>query len=312
VHCILPQGQTTPEKTLSNPWFGKGFCEAHQYKGAIDRCEGGLKSIELFIEIYKERAKLEENHAAALRHWAVASNKQICHSKEFGTNKKVWLDVIRADEFIAKRHDETAKNIRTSVVEKMVTFKKDNYRRSLVHIVKIKGFEKDFTDVHKPWLELLEKTEKLKQAYYDVSNKLQQAEKALITIKSDVGFSEDQQKKAQSSVDTRKSDVNAHKTKYQKSIDEINKTKDSYEASMLAILKRTDDFERERTNHFKLLFKGLQETLANEEDPHNGHVFEAFKSAIAGHKSDDDIEHWNNNYGSGMKTKWPTFEECHS
>ena len=98
--------KTTPERILSNPWYDKGFCEPQQYKAAIDRYKGGYESCELFIDIFSERAKIERNYVADLEKWAATSIKEISQSKEFGTNKKAWIESIRASKQIADTHTD--------------------------------------------------------------------------------------------------------------------------------------------------------------------------------------------------------------
>jgi hypothetical protein len=149
MQCILPQGQTTPERALSNPWYDKGFCEPYQYKAAIDRCKGGYDSCELYINIFSERAKIERNYISELEKWATSSIKDISQSKEFGTNKKSWCDAIRASKEIADIHVDLVKRLQENVIDKMINFKKENYGRSILHVKKIKEFEHDFEQAQK-------------------------------------------------------------------------------------------------------------------------------------------------------------------
>ncbi|CAF4281295.1 unnamed protein product, partial [Rotaria sordida] len=155
VQCILPQSQTTPEKCLSNPWHGKGFCESNQYKSAIDRCEGGHKSCDLSIEIYKELVKVLEHCSESLRQWSLISQRKIVQSKEFGTTKIAWIESIQAVEKSAERNEDITENIQHNVIDKMIAYKNSKYEKSFLHMKKVKEFEKDFKKVQKPWLELL-------------------------------------------------------------------------------------------------------------------------------------------------------------
>ncbi|CAF1154509.1 unnamed protein product [Rotaria sordida] len=114
MQCILPQSQTIPEKYLSNPWHGKGFCEPNQYKSAIDRYEGGHKSCDLSIEIYKELVK------------------NLVLQKQHGS--------IQAVEKLAERNEDITKNIQHNVIDKMITYKNSKYEKSFLHMKKVKEF----------------------------------------------------------------------------------------------------------------------------------------------------------------------------
>ncbi len=309
MQCILSQNQTTPEKTLSNPWFGKGFCEPHQYKAAIDRCEGGYRSCETNIEIYKDLAKILEHNAAAIRHWSTSSQKQIIQSKEFGTNRKACIESIRACEKLAEREEDLARGIQQNVIEKMTTYKNEHYGKSFIHVKAIKQFEKDFKKVQKSWLELLDKISDAKQAYHDARRKLQHAESAENVIKTDVGSADEQKKKAKTSVENRKTEMEHCKNKYNKLIDDMNSKQPVYEKDMFDILKKTDEFEEKRLNHFKSTFTALKEATSITNDTRHTEMSKAFEVAIEGHKIDDDIKFFNRHYGRDTKTKWPVFED---
>jgi hypothetical protein len=309
VHCILPQSQTTPEKTLSNPWFGKGFCEPHQYKAAIDRCEGGYRSCELGIDMYKDLAKLLESHATAIRHWSTSSQKHIIQSKEFGTNRKSWIESVRAVEKIAERNDDIATSIHQNVVEKMVAYKTNHYVKSFIHVKSIKQYEKEFKKVQKSWLELLDKINDAKQAFHEAQRKLQHAEDSENVTKTDVGSSDELKKKLKTSVDHRKTDTDTCRKRYSKLIDEMKEKQPIYEEDMFKILKKTDDFEEERLAHFRLMFTALQVATSTTNDTRHAEMHKAFEVAINGQNISDDIAYFNKHYGRETKTKWPVFEE---
>ncbi len=309
MQCFLPQNQTTPEKTLSNPWFGKGFCEPGQYKAAIDRCEGGYKSCELGIEITRDLVKIFENHSEAIRHWSTSSQKKICQSQEFGTTKKAWVDSIRAVEKLAERHDNITENIQKLVIEKMTSYKSENYGRSIIHVRKIKEFKDEFKKAQQSWLELIGKINDAKQTFHDAKRKLQNAEGAEKVIETDVGSSDEHKQKVKLSVASRRKETERCKTKYQNLIDEMDEKKEAYEKKMFDILERTDEFERKRLNHFKSMLNALQKATSLDEDKCHAEMATAFKTAISDHKIEEDIAFFNKNYGKDTKTTYPVFED---
>lgn len=305
----MPQGQTTPEKTLSNPWHGKGFCEPNQYRSAIDRCEGGYKSMEIGIDMFKRLHKIIEQFSENLHEWSVSSQKQIAESKEFGTNRKTWMQCIQTVEKMSEQNDLIAKGIQEKIVDKMTTFKHNQYGKSFIHVKKIKEFDHDFKKVQKPWLEYLEKINDAKLAYHDAKRRLNQAKSAQAITESDVGSTDEQKKKVKTSVDKRQGDTDGCKAKYQRLIDDAETKKITYEKDMFAILDRTDTFEKERLTHFNSIFKSLQEVVLVDNKENQANLLKGFTKAIDEHKIDEDIEFFNRHYGRKTDTKWPVFEE---
>ncbi len=309
MQCIFPQGQTTPERILSNPWYDKGFCEPGQYKAAIDRCKAGYESCDLFIEIFSERAKIERNYVSDLEKWSSSSIKEISHSKEFGTNKKVWIDSIRASKEIASTHTDLVKRIQENVIDKMANFKKEHYGKSILHVKKIKEFERDFEQVQKSWIKLLDKINKAKKEYHDAHRQLKRAETAQQIVSSDLGAENDQKTKLKLSVETYQKQSDGLRSKYEQYINDMINTRSNYSNSMKEVLDRTHAFEKKRLEHFKTFFDNLQKSLSIDNDPHLKAMADAFTTAIAVHNADQDIQWWNAHFGSDTNTAWPVFEE---
>jgi hypothetical protein len=309
VQCVFPQGQTTPERALSNPWYDKGFCEPNQYKAAIDRCKGGYESCDLFIDIFSERAKIERNYVASLEKWSSTSIKEISQSKEFGTNKKAWIESIRASKEIASTHTDMVQRLQENVIDKMVDFKKQNYGKSILHVKKIKEFEHDFEQVQKSWIKLLDKITKAKKDYQDAHQQFKKAKIAEEIIESDRGAEDEQKTKLKLSVSTYKKQVDAVKSKYQQYITDMTNSRPNYENSMKEVLDRTHAFERKRLEYFLSSIKTLHQSLLIDKDPHLVAMTESFNKAIKTHDTETDIQWWNSHYGSDTNTTWPTFEE---
>lgn len=305
----MPQGQTTPEKTLSNPWHGKGFCEVNQYKSAIDRSEGGFKSLELGIDMFKSLQKINEEYSKALRDWAKSSQRQLAESKEFGTNRKAWLECIRSVEKLADHNDTIAEGVHEKVVEKMSTFKNNKYGKSFIHVKKIKEFDQEFKKAQKPWLEFVDKINDAKQGYHDATRKLQQAERKEELTRTDAGSTDEEKKKAKTTVEKRKSEITTCKSKYEKLIEDMDKKKENYQKEMFTILARTDEFEKERLLHFKDMFTALQDVILTDNTDHRTQLKAAFEKALNEHKIDEDIQYFNKHYGRDTHTKWPQFDD---
>lgn len=155
MQCIRPQSETTPEKLLSNPWHGKGFCEPGQYESALQRCEDGCKSCELGIEMYTNLVEILTHCTNAINQWSAKYEKRISHSSEIGTTKKTWLDTTRAVKHLAVRNDDICKKIQTDVISKLDSYKSENYGKSFIHMKKIKEFRKEFKKSRKTALGII-------------------------------------------------------------------------------------------------------------------------------------------------------------
>jgi len=292
MQCIFPQGQTTPERILSNPWYDKGFCEPNQYRAALDRCKGGYESCDLFISIFSERARIEKDYIADLEKWAATSIKEISQSKE-----------------IAGTHTDIVQRLQENVIDKMVSYKKDNYGKSILHVKKIKEFERDFEQAQKSWVKLLEKINKAKKDYQDAHRQLKKAEIAEKIIESDRGAEDEQKTKVKLSVSTYKKECDAVRSKYKQYIEEMTNSRPNYENGMKEVLDRTHAFEKKRLTQFKTSFTALQQALLIDKDPHLAGMNEAFTKAINSQDIEKDIQWWNSHFGSDTNTAWPSFEE---
>lgn len=309
MQCIFPQGQTTPERILSNPWYDKGFCDPNQYRAAIDRCKGGYESCDLFIDIFSERARIERDYTSALEKWSVSSIKEISQSKEFGTNKKAWIESIRASKEVSNTHLDIVQRLQENVIDKMVTFKKENYGKSLLHVKKIKEFEHDFEQAQKSWIKLLDKINKAKKDYQEAQRQLKKAETAEKIIESDRGTEDEQKNKVKLSVSSYKKESEASKSKYQQYIEEMKNSRPTYQNNMKTVLDRTHAFERKRLLQFKNLIAALHQALVIDKDPHLAQMSELFTKSLASHDTEKDIQWWNEHYGSDTNTAWPSFED---
>ncbi|CAF1458562.1 unnamed protein product, partial [Rotaria sordida] len=198
--CVRSQAQTTPEVILSNPWHDRGFCDPDQYQAALGRCQNGYESCDLFIKAFEQRANIEREYIMAIQNWSKMWQNEINESQEFGTNKKTWLAAIRAGEQAAYTHTDIVERIQHDVIDQMVAFKKQNYAKSIIHIRKIKEFEKDFENLQKPWLKLLSRINDAKESYHEKRRKLKRAEQAKKIIDSNTGASEEEKTEAQISV----------------------------------------------------------------------------------------------------------------
>ena len=301
MQCVLPQGQTTPEKILSNPWYSKSFYEPNQYKCAIDRCEAGFKSCEIASEMFKSFVELQARHATDIRHWSTACLHQIRQSKEFGTHKKAWIKSIQAMELTANRHDALAGAVEKNVVEKMVTYKHDNYARSYLQIKVTKDFDKQFKAAQKGWIKALHELDQAKQAYEECKRKLKEANLSQNYVRSNDGSTDEEKEQVQRAVDKRKKDADQHKCKYEHRREDLEEKRPAYEKSMTDILDRMHDFECKRGNHFKVMLIALQDAFDKHTDGNAAEISEAFQDAITSHNIEADVKYWNKNYGSDTK-----------
>ena len=252
--------------------------------------------------MFKSLVELEARHAAEKRHWAAACLTQIRQSKEFGTNKSTWIKCIQAVELTAKRHDALSKIIQQNVVDKMVTYKHDNYARSFLQIKVTKDFEKQFKAAQKGWIKALHELDQAQQTYHECKRKLKDAELSDGYVRSNDGSTDEEKAQVHRLVEKRKKDAESQKRRYEQLNEDLEKKRPAYEKSMTDILDRMHEFERKRGNHFKLTFIALQDALEEETEGNSAEISTAFENAIASHDIEKDIKYWNQHYGSDTKT----------
>ena len=191
----------------------------------------------------------------------------------------------------------------------MVTYKKDHYGKSILHVKKIKEFERDFEQAQKSWAKLLDKISKAKKDYQEAHQKFKKAEMAEKIIESDRGAEDEQKTKMKLSVSTYKKECDALRCKYKQYIEDMTNTRPNYENGMKEVLDRTHAFEKKRLSQFKTSYEALQKALLIDKDPHLASMQEAFTKAINSQDIEKDIQWWNSHFGSDTNTTWPSFEE---
>ena len=305
VHCIRPQTLTTPEQILGNPLRNKSFFEPGQHKYATDRCEHGYKSLETQIGIFESLVEIQKDYLKAMAQWQEASERSIHESRDSGTNKKVSLEVVRATKLTTKRIEKVAKRVQENVVDKLVTYKNEQYGKSFLHVKKVKEFKDEFQKNQKSWIKQLAKVSETQSTYEEIHHKYTRAERADRIKQSDLGATEEEKEMSKASVEKRAKDNDSAKRKYQDALEDLNKAKPNYTEKMVRTLEQTHEFERKRLKQFYESFVALQKCLVEVEDDEDDELNAAFIKALAIHNIEDDIKKWNEHYGSEMKIDWP-------
>jgi hypothetical protein len=216
---------------------------------------------------------------------------------------------IRAGEQMATSHSDMVTRIQQDVIDKMVTYKKENYDKSHAHMKKSKEFERDFEQAQESWLKLLDKINDAKKSYQDMHRRLKRAQCAEEIVSYDTGATVEQITKVRKVVSSYTEESGELKNKYQLLIEEMENTRPYYENSMKEILDRTHDFERKRLNQFKVLFTTLHDAIYVRMVANLTEISAEFQRALEYHNIDRDIQWWNAHYGSDTNTSWPSFEE---
>ncbi len=309
MHCIQSQSETTPELTLSNPWSPKSICDPNQYQAAIERCESGCNSCGVFIDIFEQRVMIERDYVAAIHKWSTAAEKKIQHLAEFGTNKRAWLDSIRASELIAKSHNDIAEGIQRNVVDTMMSYERENYSMSILRIKIVKEFEKEFENIQKPWLKLLDKLERAKKSYHEACRKLKKAEAAENSRKSDTSASKEQKNDVAGADSAYSKELMVLRCEYKKLFDEMENSRPAYENSMKEILNRMNHIERQRLGLFKVLLNAFHDAVNIERNLYLTKMSTDMKKAIESHDIEGDLQFWQHYYASDAHNSWPLFED---
>ncbi len=285
MHCIQSQSETTPELTLSNPWSPKSICDPNQYQAAIERCESGCNSCGVFIDIFEQRVMIERDYVAAIHKWSTAAEKKIQHLAEFGTNKRAWLDSIRASELIAKSHNDIAEGIQRNVVDTMMSYERENYSMSILRI------------------------KRAKKSYHEACRKLKKAEAAENSRKSDTSASKEQKNDVAGADSAYSKELMVLRCEYKKLFDEMENSRPAYENSMKEILNRMNHIERQRLGLFKVLLNAFHDAVNIERNLYLTKMSTDMKKAIESHDIEGDLQFWQHYYASDAHNSWPLFED---
>lgn len=299
---------TTPEQILGNRFSGKSFFDPNQYKAALERCEAANKSCEIHIEMFNEFAEILENFKKSLTKWRTENEKKIYHSREFGTNKDSWLNTVRTMETIGDRPNALAKQIRENVVNKMKSYRENEFGRTLIHSKKYKTFERSFSKAQKPWVELIDDINEKWSQIAEIQSELDKARRAAKYCDEDVGAEQEKKDAAKRSLEKREEKMRKSREQYKSLLEKGKTQRESYKKSMIDALETTHQFERERLKEFLISFQQLQ-NLITTTYPNDTVLADSFEKAISKHKIEEDIDYWNRNYGSKNELPWGVFQE---
>ncbi|CAF0821670.1 unnamed protein product [Rotaria sp. Silwood1] len=304
---ILSTATAGPEAFASNSAYGRGFYEPGAYTIALKRCENGHDLALQLAEMFEERAQLELAYTNQLRSWSRKWHGELIKSQEYGTNKKVWDQTVTTGEQMADVHGALSSSLTDSLIPKLRQWRKDNYEKSLIHYKKTKEFEKDFIDAQKSWTKLLEKINESKSAYYAACKTAKSADDA------ERNASDENRKKLADKAEVARREVGFTKTKYEQAINEAREQRPRYELAMKEVFERTQTFERKRLEFFKETydeFFKLLETLTHDNVILNK-MIDDYKIGLNTHSAEQDLNWWDQNYGTQTNNRWPEFEEYH-
>ncbi len=252
---------------------------------------------------------IERDYVAAIHKWSTAAEKKIQYLPEFGTNKRTWLDSIRVSELIAKSHAYIAEGIQRNVVDPMIAYEKENYDMSIFRIKTVKEFEKEFENIQKPWLKLLDKLERAKKSYHEACRKLKKAEAAENIRKSDTSALKEQKTDVTGADSAYSKELMVLRCEYKKLFDEMKDSRPAYEKSMKEMLDRMNHIERKRLDQFKLLLIAFHDAVNIERDLHLTKMSTDLKEAIQSHDIEKDLQWWHDHFANDAYNSWPLFED---
>ena len=261
------------------------------------------------MNIWKTLAELKKKQAKEIEQWAQDSERTILESRDSGTTKKVSLEMVRAVKLTAKRPETLAKSLEEDVVQKLLAFKNESYGKSFLQLKKVEEFEKEFKKHQKPWIKHLKKVTDAQQICEETQKKLKGAVRLDKISQSDVGKTDEEREESKANVEKRTKDADAAKKKYQSARDDMNTAKPHYAETMTKTLEQTHEFERKRMNQFYRSFLAVQTIFVKNEETENEELNTAFTKALGIHNINEDIQKWNQGYGSEADHDWPCLDE---
>ena len=100
----------------------------------------------------QERAEIEKIYAKSLKGWSKKWNEFIEKGPEYGTTEAAWKGVLTESDRIGDMHLNIRDQLVNDVVNKIKTWQKENYHKSMIHLKEKKEFEDGFKKVSRYWL----------------------------------------------------------------------------------------------------------------------------------------------------------------
>ncbi|CAF1379774.1 unnamed protein product [Rotaria magnacalcarata] len=286
----------------------RGFFEPLQYRRCVDHYEFGHDLLEELSSMLEERSAIENSYVSALRSWSRKWHAELTKVSEYPSNKKVWDQVVSTGEQMADVHQSIASTLRDNIQPKLKQWKKDNYEKSIINYKKSIEFEKEFEQVQKPWMKLLESIQESKKAYHKTTKLLKQAEQKKETMPFETP--PEMQKQVVDNYIQIKLSVEAARLKYQYLLRDVASSaepRQRYEANMIEIFQHTQAFEKKRLDFFKEIFAEYTKTL--QQQPVFSKILDDYVKVLQTHNTTADLDTWYKTDGPGSHSNYPAFEE---
>nr|XP_031828755.1 protein kinase C and casein kinase substrate in neurons protein 1 isoform X4 [Nomia melanderi] len=293
------------------------FWEPGNYKRTTKRIEDGHKLCDSLIALVQERAEIEKSYAKALKNWSKNWNDKIEKGPEYGTTEAAWKGVLVEADRLCDLHLRVKEDLCNDIIQKVKTWQKDNYHKSMMTLKERKEMEDAFKKAQKPWVKLLQKVEKSKSEYHNSCKTERTAANMERNASADSSLSPDQMargsenvKKMQDRVQKTKEEVQKAKEKYEATLQEINQYNPKYMEDMTQVFDRCQEMEAQRLQFFKeVVLFDLHKCLNISQDPILPQIYEEFYHTINNADHEKDLKWWSNNHGVNMAMNWPQFEE---
>lgn len=302
--CISPQNATTPERLLSNPFYGKNFFDEGQYRVAVDRYEQGANAIDSLIKNLENFIKILERQSEKLRVWSKEVDQDIRSTSEHGTTKKALIGATAAMGLLAEPSESFAKALREKVLRDLFEFKSSTYGKSSHFLSTKNDFEKEFRKVQKLWISLLKDYEQNKEKLTEAKKKKDTAQRMEHLMTSDIARDENKFKQVQELLSKRKEKVLELEKIDEEFVKRIEKKKPEYVEQMTKILERILEIERKRLEKFNQVLESLKNLSDFKQYSNYQKIIQKFTEAIEEQNINSDLKHWNEHFGSETKFPW--------
>ncbi|XP_063906350.1 protein kinase C and casein kinase substrate in neurons protein 1 isoform X3 [Zophobas morio] len=285
------------------------FWEPGNYKKTTKRIEDGYKLCTELITLVNERAEIEKAYAKNLKTWSKKWNDSIEKGPEYGTTEAAWKGVLVEADRRCDLHTKIRDCLVNDVINKIKTWQKDAYHKSMMNIKEKKDMDDAFKKAQKPWSKLLQKVEKAKNDYHTACKTEKSAANQERNAAGDSSFSVDQVKKMQDRVQKSKEEVQKCKEKYEAALQEINQYNPKYMEDMTVVFDKCQEMEAQRLNFIKGTLFDIHKYLNISQDPTLQQIYEELYHTINNADFEKDLKWWSNNHGVNMAMNWPQFEE---
>eukprot|EP00043_Microstomoeca_roanoka_P000052 m.26453 g.26453 ORF g.26453 m.26453 type:complete len:410 (+) comp10045_c2_seq2:241-1470(+) len=266
------------------------FWDVGNYKPVLKRISNGPKLCDEMVRMMQERASLEKHFAKELtafaERWEERLNSRV---PEYGTLLDGWMAVTAEARQLADIHMHCKTTVDEIMKERVDTWKKEHYKKSLLHLKSYKRASAAFEKAQTPWAKRKEKIDKHRQSmakHGSHAEQLQGHPDAATSDKIRDNISKALESEAQA------------KEKLRLRVEELLSYNEIYRREMRLEFERCQAEERQRIEFFKDTLLHFHKLMDNSQAISDAHAL--CLSRVQQVSAEKDLQQFSRDFGVDM------------